>query len=225
MTTLALKAEKRKLTGRKVKKLRREGVLPGNVYGKKVKSEEVQVDIKEFKKVFDQAGETGLIDLTLGTTKKPVLVHDVQLDSVTDEPIHVDFMQVDLKEKVTATVPVEVEGESPAEKSGIGTVVKLLNEIEVEALPPDLPERFVVDASKLEEVDQAIKVSDLNYDKAKVEVKVDPEELVVKVEPPQKEEVIETPAPVEGETPEGEETPAEEEPQEGEAPAEETKEE
>lgn len=227
MKSIALKAEKRKLAGRKVKSLRKEGILPGNVYGKKVKSEGVQIDAKEFKKVFEEAGETGLVELTIGSEKKPVLIHDVQLDSVSDEPIHVDFMQVDLNEKVTATVPVEVEGESPAEKSGIGTVVKLLNEIEVKALPADLPESFIVDASKLEEVDQVIKVSDLKYDKSKVEVDVDPEELVVKVEPPQKEEVVEAPAPAEGE-----EAPAEGEAQapaegtaEGEATGEESKEE
>lgn len=225
MTATPLKAEKRTLKGRKVKTLRKEGVLPANVYGKKIKSEEVQVDAKEFRKVFEQAGETGIVELTLGSAKKPVLIHEVQLDSLTDDPIHVDFMQVDLKEKVTATVPVEVEGESPAEKSGIGTVVKLLNEIEVEALPTDLPERFVVDATKLEEVDQVVKVSDLDYDKAKVEVKVDPEELVVKVEPPQKEEVVEAPAPVEAETTEGAEESTEAKPEGEEAPAEETKEE
>lgn len=199
MTATPLKAEKRTLKGRKVKTLRREGILPANVYGKKIKSEEVQVDSKEFRKVFEQAGETGIIELTIGSVKKPVLVHDVQLNSLSDEPIHVDFMQVDLNEKVTATVPVEVEGESPAEKAGIGTVVKLLNEIEVKALPANLPEKFVIDASKLEEVDQVIKIADLDYDRAKVEIEVDPEELVVKVEPPQKEEVVEAPVPVEGE--------------------------
>lgn len=217
MTALELKADKRKITGRKVKTLRKEGILPANVYGKKIKSEEVQVNAKEFKKVFGEAGETGLIELTLGSEKKPVLVHDVQLDSLTDEPIHVDFMQVDLKQKVTATVQVEIDGESPAEKGGIGTVVQLLSEIEVEALPADLPEKFVVDATKLEEVDQVVKVSDLEYDKSKVEVKVELDALVAKVEPPQKEEVIEAPAAPEGEAPaEGVEASTEEAKTEGE---------
>lgn len=212
MKAITLTAEKRKVTGRKVKKLRQEGILPGNVYGKKVKSEEVQVNFKEFKKVFEAAGETGLVELIIGSEKKPVLVHDVQLNPVSDEPIHVDFLQVDLKAKVTATVAVEVEGESPAEKTGIGTVVQQMREIEVEALPTDLPEKFVVDATKLEEVDQVVKVADLDYDKAKVEIKTDPEAIVAKVEPPQKEEVI---APPVVEVPEGEAAPAE-----GETPAE-----
>lgn len=215
MNKIILKAEKRKITGRKVSTLRKQGILPANVYGKKIKSEGLQVDLKEFKKVYEEAGETGLVELAIGKETKPVLIHDVQLNPVSDEPIHADFLQVDLTEKVTATVPVEIEGESPAEKSGIGTVVQQLNEIEVEALPANLPDRFVIDATKLEEVDQVIKVSDLAYDKSKVEVKADLEEIVVKVEPPQKEEVIAPPvAPVvEGEVPAAE----------GEAPAEEQK--
>jgi large subunit ribosomal protein L25 len=105
--------------------------------------------------------------------------------------IHVNFLQVDLKEKVEAEVPVELVGESPAEKQSLGTVVQYLNEIKVEALPTDLPEKFEVDTSELAEVDQAIYIKDLKYDKSKVEVKNDPEEIVVKVEPPQKEEVVE----------------------------------
>lgn len=211
MNTIALKVEKRKLTGRKVKRLRLEGLIPANVYGKKVKSEALQVAIKDFEKVFEKAGETGIVELTEGKETRPVLIHDVQIHAVTNEPIHVDFMQVDLKEKVTATVQVEVEGESPAEKSGIGTLVQQLHEIEVEALPADLPEKFVVDASKLEEVDQAILVKDLDYDKAKVEVKTDAESIVAKVEPPQKEEVIAPPVEtvVEGEAPAEGEAPVE----------------
>ena len=225
MNTIALKVEKRKLTGRKVKRLRLEGLIPANVYGKKVKSEALQVAIKDFEKVFEKAGETGIVELAEGKETRPVLIHDVQIHAVTNEPIHVDFMQVDLKEKVTATVQVEVEGESPAEKSGIGTLVQQLHEIEVEALPADLPEKFVVDASKLEEVDQAILVKDLDYDKAKVEVKTDAESIVAKVEPPQKEEVIAPPvetvvegeAPAEGEAPVegGEQAPETEAPTEG----------
>lgn len=222
MTKVSLKADKRKVTGRKVKTLRSQGILPANVYGKKVKSEAIQVDLKEFKKVYSDTGETALVELVLGSETKPVLIHDLQLNPITDEPIHVDFLQVDLKEKVTAKVAVEVEGESPAEKSGIGTVTIQVNEIEVEALPADLPEKFVVDATKLEEVEQVVKIADLDFDRAKVEVKDDPETVVVKVVPPQKEEEVVAPAPAEGEAapegtqeaPKAEETPSEETPQE-----------
>lgn len=199
MNKIVLKAENRKTVGRKVKNLRNEGKLPANVFGKKVKSASVQVDTKEFEVVYKEAGETGLITLTIGSETRPVLVHSVQLHPVGDYPLHVDFLQVDLKEKVEAEVPVELIGESPAEKQAIGTVVQYVNEVKVEALPADLPDKFEVDTSGLSEVDQAVYVKDLAYDKSKVEIKSDLEAIVAKVEPPQKEEVVEAPAPVEGE--------------------------
>lgn len=229
MNKKVLNADLRKITGRKVKKLRQEGLLPANVFGKKIKSESIQVIDKDFKVIYKEVGDTGLITLVIqgpesssGSSEKPVLVHDVQVNPMTDEVIHVNFLQVDLKEKVEAEVPVELIGESPVEKQSLGTVVQYVNEIKVEALPTDLPEKFVVDTSELSEVDQAIYVKDLKVDRSKVEIKNDAEEIVVKVEPPQKEEVIEVvpvvavgaegAVPVEGEPVEGEtaETPKEE---------------
>jgi large subunit ribosomal protein L25 len=209
MIKQTLKADARKIYGRKVKKLRKEGLLPGNIYGKKIKSEAVQVALKDFDKVFKEVGETGLLTLTVGKIEKPVLIHNLQVDPVSEEPVHVDFLQVDLKEKVEADVPVEITGESPAEKQAVGTVVQYINEIGVEALPMDLPEKFVVDTSELAEVDQSILVKDLKVDRAKVDIKIGEDEIVVKVEPPQKEEVIAPPAPTEGEVPVEGEVPAE----------------
>jgi len=149
---------------------------------------------------------------------KPVLVSGLQIDPVTSDYLHVDFRRVDLTEKITAKVPVEIVGESPAEKQKMGTVVQQLSEIEVEALPADLPEKIEIDATTLIEVDQTIYVKDLKIDK-KVTIKTDLESIVAKVEPPTKEEVVEVVAPVEDEVPvEGEQ------PKEGETkPAEETK--
>lgn len=228
MAKQILKSEVRKIEGRKVKTLRNQGILPGNIYGKKIKSEAVQVNLKDFEKVYKEVGETGLLTLQVGTSEKPVLVHNLQRNPVSDDPIHVDFLQVDLKEKVEADVPVELTGEAPAEKQGIGTVVQYLNEIKVEALPMDLPEKFIVDTSELAEVDQAIMVKDLKVDKDKVDIKSGAEEIVVKVEPPQKEEVVAPPAPIEGEVPAEGAAPVEGEvpvegavPAEGEAPKEE----
>ena len=230
MNKTTLEAKVRKITGRKVKTLRKEGLIPANIYGKKVKSQAIQVMALDFKKAYEEAGETGLISLKVQGEKgkaedRAVLVSNVQIDPLSDAAVHVDFRQVDLKEKVTASVPVELVGESPAEKGSLGTVVQYIDEIEVEALPTDLPEKFEVDASGLTEVDQAVFVSDLKYDKAKVEIKNDSGEIIVKVEPPQKEEVVAAPVteevPAEGEAPkEGEEAPVEggaqapEEPQE-----------
>ncbi len=225
MNKTTLEAKIRKITGRKVKTLRKEGLIPANIYGKKIKSQAVQVKALDFKKAYEEAGETGLISLKVQAEKgkgedRAVLVSSVQFNPLTDAVVHVDFRQVDLKEKVTAAVPVELMGESPAEKGGIGTVVQYIDEIEVEALPGDLPEKFAIDASGLSEVDQAVFVKDIEYDKAKVQVKNDPEEIVVKVEPPQKEEVVAPPVteevPVEGEVPAEAEGEA---PKEGEAQA------
>ncbi len=196
-----LKAEERKLSGRKVKNIRNQGLLPGNVYGKKIKSQAVQVDKKEFELLYKEVGETGLITLQVGSEELPVLVNNVQKHPITDEPINIDFRQVDLKAKVTAQVPVEVVGEAPAEKQGVGTVVQYLKEVQIEALPADLLEKFEVDTSTLSEVDQAIYVKDLKVDTSKVEVLTNGDEIIVKVEPPQKEEVVEAPVAAEGEVP------------------------
>ena len=201
--TIKLKADKREVTGRKVKRLRSEGIIPANVYGKDVKSSTIQVDEKEFTKVFKEAGETGLIDLTVGKEKKPVLVHDVQVHPVTEDLLHVDFLQVNLKEKVKTQVPVELIGESPADKSGLGTLVHHLMEVEVEALPTDLPEKFEVDVSGLEEVDSFLTVADIKTS-GEVTILDEEDKLVAKVDPLREEEEIEVPE-TDEESAEGEE--------------------
>ena len=213
-----LSAQKREVVGRKVKTLRQGGILPGNLYGKKIKSLSLQVKLNEFLPVYKEAGETGVINLSFGKGKKDdvsVLVANLQKDPVSDSLVHVDFRKVDLKEKITAGVPVELLGEAPCEKTGVGTVVQYVTEVEVEALPTDLPEKFEVDVSTLFEVDQAIYLKDIKVDKTKVSIKDDTEKIVVKVEPPQKIEEEAPPAEEaapEGEagvTPEGEAVPQE----------------
>lgn len=215
MNTQSLTAEPRKVLGRKVKSLRIQGLVPGNVFGKDIKSTAVQLKADEFRKVFEEAGETGIVELTVEKKKNPVLITNVQSHPVTGDTLHVDFRQVDLSQKITATVPVEIVGESPAEKSGIGTVVQQVMELEVEALPADLPENFEIDVTALAEVDAAVYVKDLKYDKSKVTIDAEKDQIVVKVEPPQ-EEKVEEPVVVEGE--EGESVEGEVAPAEGEAP-------
>lgn len=188
MTKISLNADKREIVGRKVKKLRQEGKIPANIFGKKIESQAIVVNLKEFEEVFEKAGETQIVDLN----GKSVLVSNVSYNPVDGSILHVDFRQVDLTEKITANVPVETVGESPAEKQSLGTVVQHISELEVEALPADLPEKIVVDASMLTEVDQAVFVKDLRIP-GKVEIKNDPEAIVVKVEPLQKEEEVVAP--------------------------------
>jgi large subunit ribosomal protein L25 len=188
MADIKLKAEERKVFGRKVKRLREDGVLPANVFGTKVKSRAIQVDAGDFKSVFKEAGETNIIELSIGKNKVPVLIHNIQKDPISENYIHADFLQVDLKQKVSAQVPVVVVNESPAEKQGLGTLVQYFDEIEVEALPTELPEKFEIDASKLVEADQEFKVGELVFDKKKVTIELADDTVVVKVEPPRKEE-------------------------------------
>ena len=212
-----LEVEKRKVIGKKVKLLRRDGLLPANIYGKKTKSLAVQLPAKLFLSVFKEVGESGLLDLKVGgeDAARPVLVHDVHFHPVSNEPLHVDFYQVDLKEKVITKVPVEIIGESPAIKEKIGILIQPLSEVEVEALPGDLPEKIEVDISGLKAVDETITVDQVKAPQG-VQILTEAKEVLAKIEPPVTQEEIVVP-PVEetaeGETPEGEVT-------EGEAPAE-----
>jgi large subunit ribosomal protein L25 len=199
--THSITAQKREITGRKIKNLRKEGILPANISGRDIKSITIQVPTREFMKVYSEVGETGVVSVKIDSKEVPTLIHNVHRDPVSDLPLHADFLQVNLKEKVTATVPLEFVGEAPAEKEGTGIVVQQMREIEVEALPTDLPESIEVDISSLAEVDQAVHVKDLKVDRSKVEIKEeDPERIVVSVSAPTKEE---EPEPVAAEGEEG----------------------
>ena len=178
MEQVPLTAQKRTVLGRKVKQLRREGLIPAHVFGHKVKTTHVQVKATEFGKVFEKVGETGIIDLDVDKEKKPVLVKNVQIHPVSDIPLHIDFYQVNLSEKVKVNVPLEITGEAPAVHKKIGVLLTPLAELEIEALPTDLPENIQVDVSKFENVGDEIKVKDLKIDRAKIEIHAD-EELVV----------------------------------------------
>lgn len=194
----SLKAQKRSIMGRKVKTLRREGIMPANIFGKKVKSQAVSVSLKDFQQVYSQIGETGLVELTLKGEKKtrPSLISNVQTHPVTDLPLHADFHQVDLTQKVTANVPIEVIGESPAVKDKGAILITLINEVEVEALPADLPDKFTVDISKLSEFNDSILSKELKADHSKVEIKTGEDQAIVIVQEPKQEEE-ETPTPTE----------------------------
>jgi large subunit ribosomal protein L25 len=153
--------EKRSVFGKKLKKLRREGILPGNVYGKNIESTAVQLPFKDFMSVYSKAGSTGLVDLDLGGKTYPVLIHNTAIHTLTHDPIHADFFIVNLKEKITAHVPVVAEGEPAAVTEKKGMLLQLLNEAEIEALPSDLPESISVDISELAEVGDQILVEQL----------------------------------------------------------------
>lgn len=194
MTSKATKlsVQKRNIKGKKVKTLRSQGILPGHVFGAKSESADVQVDSKLFARIYKQVGETGLIDLQVEgeSVTRPVLIDDYALHPVTGNILHVDFHQVDLKEKVTATVPIETVGSSKAIEAG-NVLVMAYNEVEVEALPTELPDHFEVDLSKLVDVGSDIKFSDLVYDREKVKIlDINDDDVVATLQAP-KEEIVE----------------------------------
>ena len=133
MDRLNLHAEERKILGKKVKKLRADGKLPAHVFGRGVEGENVLLSTKDFLKIFEQAGETGLIDLKIGEERvRPVLIREVQYNPVSDDLIHVDFYQVNLSEKVKVSVPLVLIGEEPeGVKLGEVIVLQSLKEVEV----------------------------------------------------------------------------------------------
>ena len=159
MKKYTLAATKRELVGRKVKNLRAKGEIPATVYGKDVKSTSIAVSKDAFMKVYAQAGETGLVELSVAGDVRPVLIHTVQKDAVKGELLHVEFYQVNLKQKVKTNVPLEFTGDAPAVVGKVGVLLTLIDEVEVEALPTDLPEKIMVDVSRLAEVNQEVKVS------------------------------------------------------------------
>lgn len=200
-----LNIEKRKVIGREVKFLRRQGIIPANIYGKKIKSLAVQLTTKSFLPVFKEVGETSLLELKVEGEEKtrPVLIHAVQFHPVSGEPLHADFYEVDLKEKVTTKVPVELIGESPAVKDKIGILIQPLSEVEVEALPADLPEKIEVDISELKAIDDVVLVENIKVDKT-IKILTEGQEVLAKIDALAKEEEVVAPVAEEGAETEGE---------------------
>lgn len=156
----AIKAEKRDLD-LKLDVLRKSGKIPAVFYGAGQTTTSISVPIIDFKKTWKEAGESSAVKVALGTTNIDVLIHEVQVDPVTSEPIHVDFLAIDMKKKIIVEVPLEFVGISNAVKNGLGNLVKVLHEIEIEALPADLPHNLEVDISVLNTLEDIVKVSDI----------------------------------------------------------------
>jgi len=185
---LTLPAKIRKTLGKKVKALRERGVLPGVLYGPRIKETlPLEINFKEFEKVYKEAGESTLVSLEIEDKKAPVLIHEVKLDPLTGKPIHVDFYQPRLEEEVEVTIPIIFEGEAPAVKDLGGTLVKNIHEVEVRALPQNLPHEIKVNMEKLKTFEDDILVKDLPTPKG-VKILKELEEVVATVAPPEKVE-------------------------------------
>ncbi len=180
-------------TAIKAKKIRALGKTVANVYGLSTDSQAISIDTNAFIKLYNKQGDTGLFYLSIdGEKEQPALVDEVDYGSVSRIIQHVAFKRVNLKVKITAAVPVVLVGENNIPD----TVVSLVkNEVEVEALPANLPEHFEIDITTLTEVDQTITLADLSYDRSKVELvldeEIDPAAEVVVVLQALKEEVEE----------------------------------
>jgi large subunit ribosomal protein L25 len=162
--------------------LRARGGVPAIIYGHRVDPVPVTLPRREFERAFHKVGRTQLLDLKIdgeGGSRK-VLVREVQYDPRANVVVHVDFYQVNLKEKIQAEVPVVLVGEAPAVLRREGELQQNINSLRVSCLPADIPEHIEVDVSGLEAVDDAIRVSQLNVP-PECEVLSDPEELVVKI--------------------------------------------
>ena len=191
---LQISAEKRAITGKKVKRLREGGMLPAVVYGKGIEAEPLSVKENEFTKIWRTAGESSLIELRVGDGTRNVLIHDVALHPTKDTPLHVDFYQVKMDELLRVKVPFSFEGESPAVKNLGGILVKVMYEAEVEALPADLPHELTVDISRLEKIGDKFEVKDLRV-LPKAKIIAETSEAIALVEAPRSEEEIAGEAP------------------------------
>jgi large subunit ribosomal protein L25 len=190
---ITLEAKIRQITGKKVKKLRKAGILPAVLYGKGIDPLNLELNIKDFARVFKEAGHTNLIQLSVfgekGTETRNVLIHDVDIDPLKATPIHVDLYQVRMDEKVSVLIPIRFVGESSAVKNEGGILVKAMHELEVRALPGNIPEEITVDISGLNTFEDVIYVRDITPPEG-VEI-VSPTDSVIALVQPPKEEIEE----------------------------------
>jgi len=195
---IELNAQLRTVMGSKVKQIRESGFIPAILYGKGQEPIALQVPNKDFNKAFKTAGESTLIYLSVDGQAYPTIIHDIARHPASDAIIHADFYKVNLAQKIKTMVPVAFIGESQAVKDG-GILVRNLNEVEVEALPQDLPHEVAFDLSALVAFGNQILLKDAQVG-AKVEVIGNAEEIIATVQEPISEEALAASLETTGET-------------------------
>ena len=186
----SLLAKKREIIGKKVKKVRQEGMVPAVLYGRGIKPENISIEKTEFVKTFDEAGTSSLIDLNIDSQKPiKVLSHEPQKNPVSGEPIHVDFYKVRMDEKIKTEIPLNFIGESEAVEQLEGNLVTNKDSVEVECLPSDLVPEIEIDISRLKTFEDTIKISDLEIPTS-IEILHDQDEIIALVEEPRSEEEL-----------------------------------
>jgi large subunit ribosomal protein L25 len=205
---VTLTVQRREVLGKKVRRLRREGIIPGNIFGRGRASVPIQLDATEFSRFLKAHAPTTIVRLSMGRgAGDTAVVRHVQHEPATGAIQHVDFLHIEMSEPIRARVPIRIEGEAPAVKLNDGILLHLLDAIEVEALPANLPQAVTLDVSPLAEVNQSLKVSDLRVpdrvtvvtDAAEPVVKIDRPRIVVEItQQPAEAPAEEAPAPEEG---------------------------
>lgn len=182
MEQIELRATGRKLLGKKVRFLRRQGITPVHLFGHDTEPLALQCDRTQLEHVLTHSGKTRLIGLKLDRAKKlrSVVVREVQKNPLSGEIIHVDFYQVSMTEKIKVDIPITLIGEAPALKSKGNMLVHELNRLNVECLPDRIPDNVQVDISSLAEADQSIHVKDISLGEG-ITVLDDPEHVIVRV--------------------------------------------
>ncbi len=200
METITLEIKDRTITGKKVKILRRDGMIPANIYGPGIESHSIQTYTADMEKTLLRAGGTQLVTLkNPSDNERKVLIKRAQRDPLSGRLLHVDFHQVSLKDKIKVSVPLAFEGESRATRRNDLILLENLNAIEVECLPTEIPEKLIIDISGLEEAGDRLLASDLVID-ANIVMLTNPEDILISVSQAKAEEVEEA---VEGEDAEG----------------------
>jgi large subunit ribosomal protein L25 len=202
---LELNLDAREAQGKANKRLRREGLVPGVVYGKGQDSTPVQVDAKTFETLYRAAGRTSVVKFRLPGASRATsgIIKSVQRNPLSGRAIHVDYFLVNLKQEMEMDVPLVFTGDAPAVEETGGTLLHNLSSLRVKALPNDVPHEIEVNVSTLVSLDLAIHVRDLNLNRDLVTVMTDADTLVATVVPP-RVEVEEEPVLAEGEELEGE---------------------
>lgn len=205
MATTELQVAPRAVLGKAVAKLRREGKTPANIYGHKVDSTAVEADTHDLQVMMKGASRNQIINLQVEGESAPrtVVIRDIARDPVTHRVLHIDFFQVSLTEKMRAQVPVVLVGTSDAVSTYQGILLQMIETVEVDALPADIPAQFEADVTVLTQLEQSIHVRDLKIDESKVTVHTDPDVVVARVAAPRLA-AEEEGAPAEGEAAEGE---------------------
>lgn len=171
--------------------MRNNGIIPGIVYGALIENTPIQLNRKDFEKIYKEAGESTIIDLDIENKKIPALIHDMYCDPVKGTILHVDFLSVDTNKETTLSIPIEFIGIAPAVKNGLGNLVKVLHEIEIKALPKDIPHAISVDLATLENLESQITAGDISLPGG-VKLVTKSSEIIVAIAS-QKEEKEDTP--------------------------------